>query len=210
MIFTIELKGESDYRLQRDGTWRRLDQDNHALLDSDFQTSSPSEVTNRTPYGNQIELEGTVYKVSPTVGLISEVLCGSSTAYRREFPDSVPSKEQLRAVIATGDDEHANSLILNLQGQFELRRRPPFDINKNDPTVVFRYETFAPGNDYVGLEAAQDETHIDDMFCSSLGGWLVHLTTGQTRAYSDMRSNESSEQLQKEIEGLRSSWIPAY
>src|SRR5258706_13517538 len=74
MIFTIELSGESDFRLQKDGDWRRLDEGDHALLESDFKTSNPVEVTNRTPYGNKIQIKGTFYKVSPTVGQISEIL----------------------------------------------------------------------------------------------------------------------------------------
>jgi hypothetical protein len=210
MIFTIELKGVRQYRFQIDKNWRRLDDGDQSLHDSDFRTSSPSEVMSRTPYGTEIEIEGTLYKVSPTVGQISEILYGSSTTFRREFPDSMPNKEQLRAVIASGDDEHANSLILRLDGNFELRQRPPFDINKNDPTVVLRYETFAPGNDYIGLEASRDESHINNLFRSSLEAWLIHLRTGETRAYSDMLPTESSEQLKNEIEALRSKWIAAH
>jgi len=210
MIFTVELEGIGrSYRLQRDGKWRRLGND-YSILESDFRTSTPSEVTNRTPYSTEIELEGVLYKISPTIGKAGEVLSGNSKVYRREFPGVIPSKEQLRAVIASGDDEQTNSLILNLQGQFEFRQRPPFDINKNDPTVVIRHETFAAGNEYVGIEAAQDEAHIDELFTSSLEGWLAHLQTGNTQEYSDSPSMKSAEQLLRELELLKSQWVPFY
>jgi hypothetical protein len=211
MIFTVEL-GESigrSFRLQKDSTWRRLGKD-YLLLESDFQTSNPLEVANRTPYETELEIEGTLYKISPASGKFGEILSGGSRVYRKNFPDVMPSKEQLRAVIAAGDDEQTNSLILNLQGRFELRQRPPFDIHKNDPTVVLRHEIFAAGNDYVGLEAAQDDDHIDRLFLSSLEGWLNHLTTGKTQEYSNLPSSTSYEQIQEEIELLRSRWTPFY
>jgi hypothetical protein len=211
MIFTVELGagiGRS-YRLQNDGTWRKLEKD-YALIEGDFKTSNPSEVTKRTPYGTEIEIEGTLYKISPTTGEFGEILSGNSRAYRHNFPDVMLSKEQLRAVIATGDDEQTNSLILNLQGQFELRQRPPFDIHKNDPTVVIRHETFSAGNDYVGAEAAQDDDHIDRLFLSSLQGWLIHLKTGKTQDYSNLPCRRSYEQLREEIELLRSQWVSFY
>lgn len=130
--------------------------------------------------------------------------------FRRDFPDAIPSKEQLRTVIANADDSQINSLILNLNGTFELRERPPFDIHKNDPTVIIRHETFAAGNDYVGLEAAQDVELIDELFCSSLVGWLNHLKFGQTQEYVGFSNRGNSEQIQSEIEHLREKWIPAY
>lgn len=211
MIFTVELResiGRS-FRLQKDGTWRKLGRD-YSLLESDFQTSNPSEVANRTPYDTELEIEGALYKISPTSGKFGEILSGGSRVYRKKFPDVMPSKEQLRAVIAAGDDEQTNSLILNLEGQFELRQRPAFDIHINDPTVVVRHETFAAGNDYVGLEAAQDDDHINGLFLSSLEGWLSHLITGQMQEYSNLPRSRSYEQIREEIESLRSKWVPFY
>lgn len=209
MIFTIELSGLARrYRLQKNGDWRRLPND-FSLAESDFRTADPSEVTRRTPYGGEIEIENTKYKVSPTSGNVAEILGGKSMIFRRDFPDA-PKREQLRAVIARGDDSKINSLILNLNGVFELRQRPPFDIHKNDPTVILRHETFAAGNDYVGVEAAQDGGHIDELFCSSLAGWLNHLKSGQTQEYVTITYRGNAEQTLSEIEQLRGQWVPAY
>lgn len=209
MIFTVELEASivERYRLQKNGEWRNLN--NYSLQDSDFQTSNPSEVTNLTPYGSKIKIGSSLYKVSPASGRAGEILRGNSLIFRKDFPD-IPNKEQLRTIIATGNDEETNVLILNLNGKFELRQRPLFDISKNDPTVVLRYETFAAGNDYIGEDAAQDDNHINSLYCTCLEGWLSHLRTGKTQIYYNFPCTKKSEQTLEEIELLRSKWTPMY
>lgn len=209
MIFTVELSGMMNrYRLQSDGGWRRLHK-GFSLTESDFRTSDPSEVMRRTPYGCEIVIEKIEYKVSPTSGNVGEILGGKSMIFRRDFPD-VPAIDQLRAVLAGGDDSKANSLILNLNGAFELRQRPPFDIHRNDPTVILRHETFAPRNDYAGVDAAQDDQLVGELYRSSLAGWLNHLKYGQTQEYVGFSAGTTYEPILNEIEQVREHWVPAY
>jgi hypothetical protein len=211
MVFTVEItRLIESFRLQNDGSWRKLE--NNSLLESDFRTSDPAEVIRRTPYDREIEIENVSYKVNPPIARMGEALSGVSTVYRREFPEVIPDKGQLRAVIAGGDDNQFNSLILNVNGLFELRQRPEYDIFKNDPTVVVRHETFAPGNSHVGAEAARDDVQIDEWFYSSLKAWLYHVETGVTHEYcgDDELSSGDDEQLLREIALLKSRWVPAY
>jgi len=209
MIFTVELSGMMNrYRLQSDGGWRKL-QNDFSLLESDFRTPDPSEVTRRTPYGCKIVIEDIKYKVSPTRGNVGEILGGKSMLFRREFPD-VPSIDQLRAELAGGDDSKNNSLILNLNGVFELRQRPPFDIHRNDPTVILRHETFAAGNEYVGPDAAQDDQLVGEVYRGSLTGWLNHLKSGQTQDYIGFLAGTDYEPILGEIKKLREQWVPTY
>jgi hypothetical protein len=70
----------------------------------------------------KISIGNVQYKVSPTVGQLAEVLSGDSMVFRREFPNDLSTKHQLQSVISTGDDDHHNSLILNLYRKFELRQ----------------------------------------------------------------------------------------
>ncbi len=209
MIFTVELaKVLKRYRLQKNGEWRNLNND-YSLQDNDFQTSNPSEVTNRTPYGCEIEIENVLYNVSPASGSAGQSLGKGSLVFRKDFPD-LPSKDQLRSVIASGNDKQMNVLILNLDGKFEIRQRPPFNLHKNDPTVVSRNETATPGNNYIGEDAAQMNQYVDNLFCMFLENWLAHLRTGETQFYGGHSCSESSEQTLKEIELLRSQWTPRY
>lgn len=103
-----------------------------------------------------------------------------------------------------------NVLILNVDGGFELRQRPPFDISRNDPTIVVRHETFIRGNDYVGAAAAGDDRLIRQLYESSLEAWLEHLKTGETQEYSDTSSQRDKQELLDEVEKIRSGWTPQY
>ncbi len=71
MIFTVELRTVfKEFRLQKNGEWRNLN-NNKLPQESDFQTSNPAEVTRRTPYGCEIEIENILYKVSPNSDSVS-------------------------------------------------------------------------------------------------------------------------------------------
>src|SRR5688500_6872837 len=103
MVFTIELRGGIDrtFRLQKDGQWRKMERD-YSLRENDFQAHNAREVTSRTPYATKLIIDGTEYHVNPTEGLDLERqrkdLMGYSMVFRREFPDVLPLKDQLRTV----------------------------------------------------------------------------------------------------------------
>ena len=210
MIFTIELDGiVVRYRLQKSGSWRAL-RDDLQLSGDDYTTMDPESVDSLTPKGTTLELEGTHYKVNPSEATLTDAVLGSaSTCFRTVFP-RVPSVDQLRQTIAAGDDSHMNVHVLNIDGLFELRQRPPFDITRNDPSVVVRHETFAAGNGYVGPQAARSRQLINDLYDSSIEAWLEHLRTGETQEFSDLPSEMSRQQVLAALETLRQDWRPQY
>jgi hypothetical protein len=98
---------------------------------------------------------------------------------------NLPSREQLISVIANGDDRKNNSVIFNSEGLFELIDCDFFDISQEYPNIVMRYETFTAGNDFVGIEAANDNRLIKDIYTQSLEYWLIYLLTNKTHFYAD-------------------------
>jgi hypothetical protein len=129
--------------------------------------------------------------------------------FRRDFPSDLPNKEQLQSVISTGDAEHHNSDPKPLW-KIRTETATSFDINRNDPSVVVRHETFASGNNYVGLEASKDTELIDRVFHSSLQKWPDHLKTGSTQEYVGVPATKRIDEIYDEIRLLKEQWILAY
>jgi len=207
MEFTIELDGIGvRYRLLKDRKWRKLLKDVR-LQESDFRTTDASVVIRDSPpRDSSIVLDGVTYKVNPTVASLADnVLSSASSVIRAKFP-AVPQLDQLRQAIRNGDDSQTNALVLNAQGSFELRPRPPYNISLNDPTVVVRHETFIAGNGYVGAEAAKHAQFIDEIYATSIDAWIAHLKTGKTQVYSELPSRRSVADLLSELENMRETW----
>ena len=214
MIFTIDLTHYCKlYRHQNDNSWRSIGNNVLQLVENDFQTLNPQEVVHMSRRDEfQMKLDGVLYRVNSRVNSRvndTNTLYYSSTVFRREFPET-PSLEQLQNVIANGDDSRNNSLILNVYGNFELRPAPPYDFTVNDPTVIFRNETYIQGNRYVGAEAARDERHINGEYATSLDSWIDHLKTGDIKDYSDSLTNRTVNDMLQEIDQLRQTWVPQY
>jgi len=88
-----------------------------------------------------------------------------------------PTKEQLRELIASRDDDAANHVMwVDHAGQVYL---VPLDDSTTPSQYAthlkqdmrFRFETFERGNDYVGEAASQDEEHVDSLFDHLLESW---------------------------------------
>jgi len=213
MLFTIELEYyiEPSFRLQKDESWRECTSDKK-LKESDFTCTTASDVIKRSNNKGMLEINGTVYEIDPDqVDFFGgkKYLSYSSSVFRRICPKE-PTLAQLKSIIASGDDSTDNCLILNAQGNFELRQSPPFNQLINDPSIVVRHESFVCGNGYVGPEAAAHDTLMHDLFVSSLEHWKNHLKYHTTQEYSDTHSSKTLKQIQKELEELRNNWQPDY
>lgn len=95
----------------------------------------------------------------------------------------MPNFNQLQQTIAQGDDSINNRLILNVNGDFELR---PFndatdDYNFQRLNYVTRWETFDAGNDYVGIDASNDQRLLDGIMDWANKAWAEHQASGQTK-----------------------------
>ncbi|MBU4525135.1 MAG: hypothetical protein KUA37_07495 [Desulfomicrobium sp.] len=207
MLFTLELEGIGVcYRLQKDESWRNT-AENQELMTNDFTTKRAYEITSRSYCKKTIKLEGITYDIDPRMWPTNhEQLNFSSRVFRRLYP-SEPTFEQLRETITLGNDSVSNVLILNVNGNFELRQKPPFNHLTNDPTIVIRHETYVAGNGYVGIDAGKDKKFIEDVLTMSIDYWVVHLKNHITQNYSDLHSTKSLEEIRND---LRQNWKPDY
>ena len=77
--------------------------------------------------------------------------------------------DELKQLIASGDDSHNNQIRCSKQGEVYLSQ----DIvgAQNIEDVAFRFETTDAGNDYVGDAAANDEDYISRVYNAIKGNW---------------------------------------
>lgn len=195
LLFTVELRNTIErFRLQKDDGWRNCLGD-RGLRNSDFSCPTAGEVPNLSMFRGKLSVEGKSYVIPPedesvNINALLTNLSYCSSVFRRVFPP-VPSIEQLRSAIAGGNDNFNNSLVLNVNGKFELRQVPPFDFSANDPSVVVRHETSQAGNDYVGANAAADSRYVNQWYAASLEYWKEHLETHVTQSYCDLPNKQS-------------------
>lgn len=208
MKFRVEayvgLLGEKRYRLQRDGSWRRLKKSalgrNYPEFDRRDEPSPEDrlfeELRETAPYvlrKGRMELEGRTYEVNPKGGGLAEL--GLSVDIKpkvcRITRPKVFSIRELEGVIASGDDSRHNSLVLELRGYFGLME---FEEAREElAPVAVRHETFCAGNDYVGFRAARDRRVMGETYLSSLEGWIAHLMTDELNVYQDHLEGKKSE-----------------
>ncbi|MES2566219.1 MAG: hypothetical protein V4565_05100 [Bacteroidota bacterium] len=205
MEFYLELTDKKNYfRLQKDGSWRLRDYHNGELENKDFLSEMVFELIRLQKTKTVVHINGKSYKVLPEEGYSD--LTYDVYVKRNMFP-LIPSKEQLVSTIRQGDDRIINSLILNVYGFFELRDFHTMQIQIDDPTLVFRYETFSPYNDYVGMDASNDSRHINNLYTTFLKGWHEHLNGGHTNMCFESEPRETENELLKAINSLRENWI---
>lgn len=72
-----------------------------------------------------------------------------------------------------------------MSGFFELRNHELLELDKMDPNIVFRFETFSAGNDYVDEAGGSDSNWVLLIYAAALSSWLDHLKYGATNFYSD-------------------------
>jgi hypothetical protein len=59
------------------------------------------------------------------------------------------------------------------------------------PEHAVRNEAFIAGNDWVGPDAADDESLINELYTDMLAGWLDHLQTGQLDCFVDTHAEDA-------------------
>ncbi len=216
MKFRVEAEigmGFQRYRLQNDGSWREVSSAlgrNYPKFDPEDDTGKEDRLFDRfgetLPYLNktgEMKISGATYPVNPRGGNMSEL---SSSAFieakvRRAIKPRRFSIEELREVIATGNDDRNNSLVVDLQGYFRLMDFS--EARSGHADIAIRHETYCAGNGYVGNKAAQDDEFIEREYLSSMEGWIIHLMTDKLSVYQDCsESIRSEEELWEEVERL--------
>jgi hypothetical protein len=92
-----------------------------------------------------------------------------------------PNKEQLRYVIANGNDEVDNILLLNVDGNFTLFEGAGGGAVEHLDYVT-RWETFDARGGYVGIDASKDDKFLDNTIMGWANTtWEEHKKTGNTQ-----------------------------
>jgi len=99
--------------------------------------------------------------------------------------DRNPTKFDLATLFAACDDAHAHHILwVRNDGEVCVSAVPQGDgaggFAKGLKDQRFRYETFAAGNGYVGVEAARDDEYVEEML-----GYLVRDWREGYEGYSD-------------------------
>ncbi len=84
--------------------------------------------------------------------------------------------EQFRMLIACGNDRHNNQISGMVYLSEDIVGAEQLD------DVAFSFETFLAHNGYVGVAAAEDDSHVIPLFHALKGNW----TEGISHAYIDI------------------------
>ena len=188
--FYLELSNsERKFRLQSDREiWREIY--SCELQPDDFITENIYEIIRlQDEKWWKISAEGSF--VSEEISLIRSFKEVAQRLFYRVFAirgDSpvLPSKEQLISVIRQGDDRLDNTLVLNIDGLFELRSYRMGVIA--DPTVIVRFKRFPCNEGYVGVTASNEEELMERYYRESIRLWLEHNTTGKMNIFCHYNS----------------------
>jgi|GEM_PF-1142559 len=216
MKFVLEVYAgmiEERYRLQQYNSWRSLPShfsrnypqfnpnDSYELSDQIFDSLESIH-----PYmfeEGKVNCNGKEYRIHKGDYVIPEL---EPTAFfhpkvKRETKPHHFTKAELKEVIAADNDDYHNSLVLTLNGHFELWT--PQDARKLLSPVAVRYESFVAGNEYVGKQAALDNGFINQTYLAMLEGWVTHLMNFELDIYQDYSAGKKTEsQLWAEVDKI--------
>lgn len=199
MFFTLLLENGlfERWRLQKDETFRKIN-DNDPVIDLDRRFTMPAELLKYHQPNYRITLDGKAVTANRTEGRLGEESYSLSGIAHRQERVIIPHEQELKSVLRNGDDSETSTLILSLDGRFELLPRVHINVVGN-PSWAVRYETFDGGNDYVGPDAADDEDHVSQVYVAMLGGWVDHVLSGRLNVYVDGSCGQSEAELRETL-----------
>ena len=77
--------------------------------------------------------------------------------------------EQFRLLIACGNDSHNNQIRVTKSGMVYLSEDIVGSEQLDDVALCF--ETFSAHNGYVGVKAAEDNSHVIPLYYALIGNW---------------------------------------
>lgn len=185
------------FRFKNSGEWKKIPfSEVNNTFEDDFLTTNVRELKNLVTDDTEITIDNETWIINPSHWSFNDrnvILHKEIYIKRDQFP-IIPDINQLVDVIRNGNDRVNNSLILNLDGKFELFEN---FINNKDQNVVVRNETYIANNKYVGKEPSNDLIFINNIYLTMLKGWYSHLITNKINIYVDTYITDDT------IEGLR-------
>jgi hypothetical protein len=140
MKFTIEASvlGNGQYRLQDDKSWRYLN--NRDIRPNDLTYPDLASTRRFIDPVDTVNLGNCLYKVNPKTSSLEDKVAFISQRLSRDKPPREFTEDELKSVIAFGDDSKNNTLILDLEGNFALTDLS-YAMGPYNPVAV-RRETF--------------------------------------------------------------------
>lgn len=204
MFFTIEaykiILGLSEsFRLKKDSTWM-VQKDFH-LYDKkeDMLFETIDDAIDWLNINTEVNIDEETVSTKPKTSFKpgDDSFKFEIILHREEAPEHMFTKDELRNVLLSGEDNDNNVLVVEVQGRFRLINKNELKYRRKYPV---RYETFSKGNHYVGYKLEDDL--INRIYCICLEAWVMHLHTGRS-IYKDYLSQELTEvELSKQIEEI--------
>ena len=85
-----------------------------------------------------------------------------------QYDISTMTLNDLKKLIASGDDTHDNQLRVTKNGKVFLSQVVAAESLTG---IAFRFETFDAGNNYVGKDAADDDNFIQYLYNALISNW---------------------------------------
>lgn len=184
-IFLMDIRLHPEaltYRYQFDGSWRLVSPSDAFVLGDYFTTDHNQFLKQQKHIEKQdVSLDGktrSFYQeriisrpMDPTSSIVSTVIHCMP-------PLSLPSFEQMRAQFANANDECINTLLLDVYGQYSIKKLNDIDINYLH-NIVYRGEAWS-AKGYVGKKASEDMKYMSDEYSDTLTAWLEFMTSGKT------------------------------
>jgi hypothetical protein len=194
MRFTVDTRilAMGFFRLTDTGAFRDLDPHQREIVSGDRVFDS-LQVAYRfiESLGPAIVIRGEKIPTdSPEIGRsLTERVADLAPCAHRSVAPKMPSKAQLESVIRSRSDDEHSIVLLDLEGEFKVVGTEGFSMSK--PEHAVRNEAFIAGNDWVGPDAADDESLINELYTDMLAGWLDHLQTGQLDCFVDTHAEDA-------------------
>lgn len=196
MKFTVDVSVRliDEFRLREDGSFRAMT-GTWALKrgDATFPTVAAAygridQLTSPLSLGGK-----SVRLADPDEGrTLGDVVADPSVRVHRDEIPRTPSLADVRAAIASGDNDRPSCLIVELDGRVKL---VPFEGDLvSRPMYAVRTESFT-ASDMAGIAAAKDSRHVRNCYQLVLDGWRSHLVTGEVGEYSDVSTKSETEML---------------
>lgn len=204
MIFTITsynllLGVKPSYRLQEDCSWKEIsdfhiyDEDN----DMTFSTHSDAEnwlKNNETQVINGVECSTSPYEA---FSLGDDSHYDFEILVHRKTKPHLFNREELKALLANGDDSVTNSLIIDFDGYLKLK-----NIDNSGDIIAYssyavRNESYDAGNGYVGQNF--DDEYINKLYLNLLDEWSLHLQSGRSLYIDYYKASLNEEEILSQI-----------
>lgn len=177
MLFTINIdRFYPTHRLNKSGEFVDLEKRKSQEIDPEDMVFNSFHAASlyKSKMGEYVTVEGEQIACNTDESDLVGPIITINVHRTRKPKQKYFSREEINELLAKGNDDVHNSLVIDLDGFPHLVR--PSDINREMFAVV--YEAFGAGNGYIGHYWEKDR--LEDLYESLLQGWHIHLCSSDT------------------------------